>query len=205
MSFLKNLSWRFATKVFDPEKSVSKDDLAKILEAIRMAPSSYGLQSFHVDIITNQELQDQLKEHSWGQPQVSDCSHFLVFSARTDIDQRINKLIDLSAEGDENKKEGMKDYENMMRGFVEGKSEEWIENWSDKQAYIALGFAMAACAELQIDSCPMEGIVPAEFDKLLEHPKHLKTSVALAVGYRKEDPKHPKRRFPIKDLFTFKG
>ncbi len=202
MSFLSNLNWRFATKSFDSEKKVSEEDLNKILEAIHMAPSSFGLQSFHVDVISNQELQDQLKEHAWNQAQTSDCSHFLVFSARIDIDHRINQLIELATGGDEEKKASMKQYEDMMRSFIDGKPTEWIENWAAKQAYIALGSAMAACAELHIDSCPMEGIIHDEFDKLLNHPPHLKTSVALAIGYRKDGPAYPKRRFPNEDLFT---
>ncbi|MDF2379283.1 MAG: NAD(P)H-dependent oxidoreductase [Candidatus Gracilibacteria bacterium] len=202
MSFLKNLNWRFATKAFNPKKKVSNEDLNKILESIHMSPSSFGLQAFHVHVITNQELLDQLKEHSWNQSQTSDCSHYLVFSARTDITSRIDQLIELASNSDPEKKEQLSQYEGMMRGFIEGKSEEWIQNWAAKQVYIALGFAMAACAELQIDSCPMEGITPDEYDRLLENPKHLKTTVTLAIGYREEEPAYPKRRFSDKDLFT---
>jgi nitroreductase/dihydropteridine reductase len=73
--------------------------------------------------------------------------------------------------------------------------------WAAKQTYIALGFALAACAELGIDSCPMEGFNPAEVDKILNLPENLKTQAFLAVGYRAEGPAQPKVRFPESDIF----
>ncbi len=202
MSFLQNLNWRFATKSFDPNKKVSDEDLAKIKEAIRLAPSSFGLQTFHVDIVTDQDLKEKLTEVSWKQAQVKDCSHHLVFSARTDLNDRIEALLEIASGGDAEKKAEMEGYANMMRGFAEGRKEDWMLNWAGKQAYIAMSFAMASCAELQIDSCPMEGIDAAKYDELLNHPEHIKTVVALPIGYRSEGPAYEKRRFSEEDLFT---
>lgn len=202
MSFLENLQWRFATKQFDAEKKVSDADLEKILEAIRMSPSSFGLQPFHVHVITQNELKQQLREHSWNQPQVTDASHVLVFSARLDLSDRIDMLMELYTNGDESKREQMKQYEMMMRGFSENRDDQWLYNWAAKQSYIAMGFAMAACAELQIDSCPMEGIDASKYDEILQHPAHLKTTFALPIGYRKDGPARPKVRFAKEDLFS---
>ncbi len=202
MSFLSNLNWRFATKSFDPNKTVSDEKLEQIKEAIRMAPSSFGLQAFHVEIITDAEVKKTLREHSWNQPQVTDCSHLLVFSARTDLPERIEQLLELMSGGDAEKKEALHSYANMMRGFAEGKNNDWVGNWGAKQAYIALGFAMAACAEIQIDSCPMEGLDAQQYDEILKHPEHLKTVVILPIGYRAAEPDRPKVRFPESDLFS---
>jgi nitroreductase/dihydropteridine reductase len=96
----------------------------------------------------------------------------------------------------------MQDYEKMMRSTFNGRTQDDLKAWAQKQAYIALGFGLAACAELQIDSCPMEGLVGPEFDKILGLEKDHFSSVMLAVGYR--DPAThalPKVRFPEKDLF----
>ena len=101
-------------------------------------------------------------------------------------------------------RENLATYEGMMRNSLGGRSQEEIKAWGDAQTYIALGFAMAACAELGIDSCPMEGFVPEEIDKILGLPPHLKSAVLLPIGYRKADPERPNVRFPEEDLFSFK-
>lgn len=85
MSFISQLNWRYATKKFDTAKKVSDSDLEKILEAIRMAPASVGLQSYHVYVVTNQELKDKIQAVSWNQAQIGTSSHLLVFAARTDL------------------------------------------------------------------------------------------------------------------------
>ena len=82
------------------------------------------------------------------------------------------------------------------------KSDEEFVCWSSKQCYIALGFGLAAAAELKIDSCPMEGFDKKAVDKILNLPPHLNSMVFLAIGNRQEDPKRPKTRFADDDIFT---
>lgn len=201
MTFLSQLNWRFATKKFDPAKKITDENLHKILEAIRMAPTSLGLQPIHVIIVTNEELKEKLTEKSYNQPQIKDCSHLLVFCARTDSLKRIDDYVDVASKGIPEVKAQMKGLEDMMRKTVSAVPPERLELWAQKQTYLALGFAMAACAELQIDSCPMEGFLPKEYDKLLNLPEHIKSAVILPIGYRTEDPKYPKFRFPEEELF----
>ena len=202
MSFLSQLEWRFATKKFDPSKRVSSENLEKILTAIRMAPSSYGLQPYHVLVITNPELRIKLREKSFGQPQVTDASHLLVFCTRTDGMERIDRYVELASGGDSDKAESLQGYAEIMRNDVGKKSPEQFKSWADRQTYIALGFALAACAELEIDSTPMEGFEPKAFDDLLKLPDYLKTVVLLPIGYRAEDPTRNKIRFSKEALFT---
>lgn len=202
MSFLDNLAWRFATKEFDIDKPVSKNNLEKILESIRMAPTSYGLQALHVYVVEDLKTRQTMKAHSFNQAQVDTASYLLVFCARTDANARVDKMIDLMSGGDEAGKEKLKAMEDMMKGSMAKKSAQDMLCWSARQAYIAMGFAMAACAELKVDSCPMEGFVNEEIDKVLELPPHIKSISYLAIGNRKEEPKRPKFRFPNDDLFT---
>lgn len=203
-TFLDNINWRFATKQFDPDKKLSEEVLNKIIEATRFTPSSFGLQPYHVYVVGDDALKAKLKEAGYSQPQFTDASHVFVFCARTDINTRIDLMVEGMTGGNEEAKEGMKDYIGMMRGFAEGLSAERVVSWASKQAYIALGFALAACAELEVDACPMEGFSPEDFDKILEVPAHFKSVVVMTAGYRKEDPKHPKFRYPKDDLFTVK-
>lgn len=202
MSFLSQLEWRHATKNFDPNKKVSEPDLTKLKEAIQLSPTSFGLQPFHVKIIENEALKAKIKPHAWDQAQISDCSHLLVFCVRNDVVDRIDQYFEIATGGDQTIREKMAGYEQLMRGALEPRTHADLENWAIRQVYIAHGFALAACAELEIDSCPIEGFVPAEADKILEFPEHIKSVVLMPIGYRAEDPKHEKVRFSESDLFS---
>lgn len=202
-TFLERLNWRYAAKSFDPARPVSESDVEKILEAVRLAPTSFGLQPFHVDVVTDPALKDALCKAGWNQKQFSSASHILAFSSLTSVDQRISDFLHLTADGDAAKRDGLKGYEGMMRGFFKGQGPAEIKVWADRQAYIALGFAMAACAELGIDSCPMEGFSPAEADKILGLGADRKTCVMLTLGYREPQAAlRAKVRFPATDLFS---
>lgn len=201
-TFLGHLQWRNAEKNFDPEKKVSEENLQKILNATRMAPTSFGLQPIHVYVVSDPAVKEKLREAGYNQAQFTDCSHVLVFADRSDMSQRITDYIELASGGDENVKEKMRGYEDMMRGSLESRSEEGKKSWANRQVYLALGFALAACAELEIDSCPMEGLDAAKFDEILKTPEHINVVVAMAIGYRKQEPERAKVRFPESDLFT---
>ncbi len=205
MSFLSNLNWRNATKAFDSEKKITDSDLQIVLNSIRLSPSSFGLQPYHIHIVSDPIIKKELRKHSWDQPQVTDCSHLLVFSSRTDVvASRIDALMKLMTNGDTQAREKLSMYENVMRNFLSEKSPDQLKSWADRQTYIALGFAMASCSEQNIDSCPIEGFLPQEADKTLELPPHLKSVVMLTLGYRKENPKREKVRFEEDELFTKK-
>jgi nitroreductase / dihydropteridine reductase len=203
MSFLKNLNWRYATKAFDTQKKINSDEKQKILDAVRMAPTSFGLQPFHVFLVNDPLVKQEIFQAGWKQPQYTTASELLVFCTRSDISQRITDFLNISSNGDAAAREKLKGYEGMMRGFFTKMSAADLHHWAARQAYIALGFAMAACAELQIDSCPMEGFSAPEIDKILKLPENLKTAVILAIGHRASDAQvRPKVRFPEKDFFT---
>lgn len=204
-TFLSGLDWRFATKKFDSEKKVSDEHLAKILQAIQQVPTSYGLQTFHVDVVSNDDFRAKMKDVSYGQSQVTEASHILIFSARNDVSERITHMLDEMSGGDTSGRDSFAEYEQMMRGSIEGKTSEDLMNWASRQAYLALGFGLAACAELRIDSCPMEGFDNKAVHELLGSPENSFPFAYLSIGYRKEGPAHPKFRFSQDDLFTFRG
>ncbi|MFZ2803717.1 MAG: NAD(P)H-dependent oxidoreductase [Patescibacteria group bacterium] len=204
MSFLSQLDWRFATKQFDPTKKVSDEDLAKILNAIRMAPTSFGLQPFHVFVITDPATREAIKPVAYNQPQVTDASQLLVFCARNDMDSWIDAFVNVMASANTENAEGLEKARGMMKASLASRTPEQAMAWAAKQTYIAFGFGLAACAELGIDSCPMEGFDSAAVDKILGLPENMKSQSFLAIGYRKEGPSRPKVRFPESQLFTKK-
>lgn len=201
-TFLSQLNWRFATKAFDPAKKVSDGDLAKILEAIRLAPTSYGLQPFHVEVIADTELRSALLPVSYRQSQVMDSSFLLVFCARNDIASRIDAYVELASKGDADAKAKLEPMKQMMNGDLSTRTPEKVMEWAGRQTYLALGFGLAAAAELGIDACPMEGFNSTEVNKVLGLPAHMHAFAYMALGYRKDDPAaSTKVRFPETELF----
>jgi nitroreductase len=202
MGFLDNLSWRYATKKFDGRK-VPAEIFDKILEAIRMSPSAFGTQPYHITVIESDDLKKKLRPYAWDQEQITTCSYFLVFSADNDIDKRIDDYLKLASAA--RRADITDDPEYDYRKEAKNHAEKMGPEGAAKQAYIALGFALAACAELKIDSCPIEGFEPAAFKKILDLPENLEPKVLLAIGYRSsEEIERPKVRFGKEDMFDFR-
>jgi nitroreductase/dihydropteridine reductase len=186
-TFLSQLQWRHATKIFDDSKRVESDKIEKILESIRMTPTSFGLQPYKVYVIANKKLQQTLQEHAYNQPQIGTASHVLVFCRNTDLNQSLNEYT-------HNAKTAGVPEENINRflEIVNGYRSKCTEQWANEQVFIALGFAMAACAELKVDSCAIGGFDPIKYDEVLQVPQNIKSSVVLPIGYRQQDPNRPK-------------
>jgi nitroreductase / dihydropteridine reductase len=200
-TFTGRLEWRKATKGFLADQRTPADLLEKIYDSIHMAPSSFGLQPFYVQVVADQPTKEKLKAAGWNQSQFTTATAVLVFVARTDIKTRITEFVNLIKDTSPERAATIGGYEKMMRDALESRSEQELISWASRQAYIALGFAMAACAELGVDSCPMEGFSPKDFNEILRLPENHHAVVALTVG--KVDPKAqhlPKLRFAKQDI-----
>lgn len=187
------LSWRYATKKFDSTKKLSSDQLDFIAEAIRMAPTSFGLQPFRLVVVEDQQLREQLKAVSWNQEQITSASHLLVFAVLKDIGEKeINNYINLIASERNVNVSDLEGFKGMMANLFNLSVEQKIE-WAKKQAYIALGVALLSAAESKIDACPMEGFTPSEYDRILGlEEKGLTTAVIMTIGYRALDDDYQK-------------
>lgn len=204
MSFTENLTWRYATKKFDGRK-ISDKDFATIKEAIRFSPSSRGLQPYHINIAEDQKLRETLAEASTNESQIKTSSHLLIFSARTDVLERIDTHVENTAKAQSKTREELKKFENSLVEDFQKMDETVKKMWAVRQTYIAFGFALAACAELKIDSCPMEGFDKDKFKKILNLPEYIHPQAMLAIGYRADDDKpRIKVRFSEEDLFGTK-
>jgi len=192
MDILSKLSTRYATKIFDPTKKVSEADMDKLLEAIRLSASSFGLQPYKVLVVEDPAIRAELRKAAWDQSQITDASALLVFAAKYETNAvMVDEFVDLVSNTRNIPKDALSGYSDMMKGSIQGQSPEQIETWVSKQAYIALGFGLVSAAVLDIDACPMEGFSPADFDRILDINKlGLKSKVILAVGYRSEEDKY---------------
>jgi nitroreductase len=202
-TFLSQLNWRFATKRFDVAKSVTEENFNKILEAIRLAPSSLGLQPFHVYVVKDAEFKQRLYLASKNQAQVLEAPYLLIFCARLDVNQMIEDYIEAASNGDSAIRASLEPLKQARLQSLQSRPAADLLSWAGHSAYIALGFGLAACAELGIDSCPMEGFDRSKVDEILNLPPHQKSLAYLAVGYRSHEPTKPKARLAKNDLFSF--
>jgi len=204
-TFLGNLEWRFATKQFDPAAKLTNEQRAAIKKAIQFSPSGNGLQPYKIYEIRNPELRAKMREVSYGQAQVTDSDTLFVFASRNDYAQRVEEYVAAAIKADPASKEGIEAYANAsLRPGAARMTPDMAKIWASRQPYIALGFGLAACAELGIDSCPMEGFDKVAAGKLLDLPAEYEALAYLAVGKRVSDPTRPKFRFPESDLFVTK-
>ena len=189
MELIENLKWRYATKQYDISKKVKDTDLEKIKEAIQLSASSYGLQLFKVLNIENKSIREKLKPASWGQSPITDASHLLVFCNYTDTQEKhIDDFLNLKAEVQGLEISDLKGYGDFMKSKMKEKSSDEISNWTSKQTYLALANALNACAELKIDSTPIEGFEQDKYNEILGlNEKDLSASVVVAIGYRNID------------------
>lgn len=185
-SFTSSLEWRRAVKHFGP----GEVDTTPVLQAMINAPSSFGLQPYKIVAVTNKEIKEKLKPVSYNQSQVTECHTLFILCARTDAEVRGEEYL---------KTTGAESMRGMLMGFLGYLPDKTA--WAAKQAYIALGFGLAAAAEHKIASCPMEGFSSAEVSKILDLPSNLVPVVYLAVGEATdEDGTYPRFRFSESDL-----
>jgi len=187
-STLDLLQWRYATKKMTAEKVVPTDAVHTILEAIRLSASSSGLQPYQVLVITDAELKAKIRAVAWDQSQVTDASHVLVFAAWDHYSaERINQMFDLVNQERGYINEGFEAYRQKLLGFYPQRTPEENFEHAARQAYIGLGSALIAAAELGVDSTPMEGFEPAKVDAILGlEALGLRSVLLLPLGYRAE-------------------
>ena len=197
---LAALRWRYATKRFDPAKKIPAATWDAIEDSLVLTPSSFGLQPWKFLVVEHPGLRANLLAESWGQSQVTDASHYIVLTARTDLTAAdIDSWMVRMAEVQGGSPEALGSYKGVIEGFAQSMSHEARHAWNCRQVYIALGQLMAAAAVLGIDACPMEGISQAGYDQILNlQGTGYATVVACALGYRATDDRHaslPKARF----------
>ena len=205
-TLINALNWRYATKIFDPARKVSAGDLKILEQSLVLTPSSFGLQPYRFLMVTDPQVRASLREVSWGQSQVTDASHLVVFLARkalteVDVDHYLARIAEVR--GDQG--DHLAGYRAMMvNTLVTGPRAATVPEWAARQAYIALGQFMASAAMLGLDTCPMEGLDADKYDEILKLTgTPFRTVVACPVGYRAEGDKYAslaKVRFPLDEL-----
>lgn len=198
---LQQLRWRYATKKFDPARAISAGDWNTLEESLVLTPSSWGLQPWKFIVITNQALKEKLLPATWGQRQVADASHVVVFAGRrgvsvADVDRHLLRTAEVRGIP----VESLAGFRKVLNDFVAQPADKFnADDWCARQVYIALGNFMTTAALLGIDTSPIEGLNPAKYDEILGlNGTGYTTLVVCPAGYRASDDKYatmPKVRF----------
>jgi nitroreductase len=203
---LRALQWRYATKTFDSNRKIPTATWATLQEALVLSASSFGLQPYQFIVVKDPATRARLRPHAWNQRQVVEASHFVVFAARTtlteaEIDRFLSRVVEVRG----GRREALAGCRQLMTGSLLGdEADVRIPQWAARQVYIALGNLLTCAAMLGVDTCPIEGFAPAEFDKVLGLAAQGYTAVVCcALGYRSADDKYatmPKVRLPTAEL-----
>lgn len=203
---LTALNWRYATKTFDPTKKISPEDWATLEKSLILTASSFGLQPWKFIVITDQAIKAQLVPVSWGQRQVSDASHVVVFAGKLEItDADVTAHIVATATAQGIPEAALDGFKKVVLGFIANPPFGLtIKDWINRQIYLALGNFLTSAALIGIDTCPMEGFDPAKYDEILGlTPLGLRSIVVAPAGYRASTDKYataPKVRFPASEI-----
>jgi nitroreductase len=200
---LSQLRWRYATKKFDPARKIEGDDWKTLEQALVLSASSYGIQPWKFFIITDPATRQTLLPLSWNQSQIVDASHLIVFAVKKPVDEaHIDSYVRSTAEIRGVTPESLVGFKGMMMKSIN--SSPILDQWMTHQVYIALGQFLASAAMLGIDTCPMEGFRPDQYDEVLGLTKMGFASVVLATaGYRSSEDEYahlPKVRFKTEDV-----
>jgi nitroreductase len=189
MNIIDNLEWRYACKKFDPSKKLSQDQVEALKKAFNLTPTSYGLQPLKMLVIESEDIKKNLLPYAYYQAQVTTCSHLFILCIDTGFGaDSVDAKFDLEKQIRGTSEEIIEKFRGQLKSIYLKKSAEQLEKESTFQAYIALGNLMTVCAELRIDSCPMEGFIPSKVDEVLRlKEKNLKSVLMLPVGFRSEE------------------
>lgn len=206
--YIESLNWRYAVKKYDPSRRVSAEDIEQLKKAVQLSVSSVGLQPYKVIIVEDPAVKHQLVEAVSGNNKnlVTDASHVFIFANELNVgDAAVDKYIDEIADVRDIEKDNLTGFGNYIKDYIGTLSEEEKNQWTAKQAYIALSTLINTAAHLRIDTTPMEGFDPATANKILNlNEKGLNASVIATVGYRAADDANQylkKVRKPEKELF----
>jgi nitroreductase/dihydropteridine reductase len=191
-NILDILRWRYATKRFDSDKKLTNEQVEILKESIRLTPSSYGLQPLHFILVEDKSIRDQLTDAAFGQQQVKDASHLLVFCSHKNITpEQIDAHVQNTAEIRSIEHSTMTKYSDFLKREISSLTSHEKEIWNQKQCYIALGQFLAVCATMEIDAIPMEGFDASKFDEILNlNGRGLHATLVCPIGFRHPEDRH---------------
>lgn len=202
---LSALKWRYAVKKFDATRKIPSETWNLLEQSLQLSPSSFGLQPWKFFVVDTSATRQQLLGHSWGQAQIVDASHLVVFAVKVNVGAAdAQRLIDRTSEVRGIPAAALDGYKDMMVGALGRLAAEEVDAWMSRQVFIALGTFLTTAAMLGVDACPMEGFDPKKYDEILGlTAKGYASRVIVTVGYRAADDEYArlaKVRYPLEQV-----
>lgn len=196
--------FRHACKLFDETQKISKEDFEFILECGRLSPTSFGMQGVRLEVITNQELKEQLRPLCWNQPQITSCSHLVIFKTKTTALKPDSEWVKERFSERGLPEEALNKYLEVYKNFHTTLKCDDIYEWGARQAYILLSSMITAAAYIEIDSCPIEGFSKQELEQALDiDTQEEEIALVCCFGYRKNEQPQ-KLRLPLEEICEFR-
>lgn len=190
MSFLEKMKSRYTVKKYNPQGTISEEQLQTLKEILHLSPSSINSQPWNFVFVNNPEIKEKLAEASYfNKEKILESSQLIVFQA-------LKNPEDFEKQIEENLPEGSINY---YKTFVKPKGEAEIKSWLKHQVYLSLGVLLSACADMGIDSTPMEGIENDKYDAILNNEKY-ESLFAVVIGEKSEADKNQPIHTPKKRL-----
>ena len=177
MQALLNAQKRYSAKKYNPHKEIPESKIEALKEILRLTPSSINIQPWKFTFVQSSDIKGQLADASLHNAEkILQAPLLIVFSVADDLDS-FQKVVDSSLPAP------LREWYNAGRNVM---PENELKSWLSKQLYIALGFGLTACAAMDLDATPMEGI---ESDKYVEilGMKDYRPILAMTVGYAAEN------------------
>lgn len=205
MNNIEALRWRYATKKFDENRTLSEDKIEILKHAFNLTATSYGLQPIKMVIVHNKKVQAKLVEHSFNQKQVASASHVLVLCIEREINEKfIENYFNYVQKIRATPNEILSPFKDFLIDDFKNKHMDEIASWATNQAFLAMGTLLTVAATEAIDACPMEGFEPDKYDEVLGLDKlNLRSVLVLPVGFRAKDDmfsEFKKVRRPLSDM-----
>lgn len=215
MDILEVAQTRYTTKAYDSDKVIAEADFLKLLEVLRLTPSSVNIQPWHVYIAQTPVAKHRVALSMGGMyesnaTKVLNASHTLILCTRTDVtEDHLAQLLEQedrsgrfkSTEAKQAQAKGRSGYVNLYRNELQN-----LDQWLENQTFIALGQLLLAAGAEGIDATPIGGFDEKVISDEFELEKQgLRPSVVVTLGYRSEADSNatlPKARFQDKYIFT---
>lgn len=177
MSFINAMKSRYTTKKYDDTKSIDSKKIEELKEILLLSPSSINSQPWQFYFVSDKKVKEQLASASlFNAEKINNCDTLVIFNAIDDValfEKQVNENLPESAV-------------NYFNTYLKQLSDQDLKIWFDKQVYLSLGIFLAACAQMEIDATPMEGIEPDKYKTILKLEGY-RSLFAVAIGYRAAD------------------
>ena len=215
MDLLNISKTRYTTKAYDPSKKIPQQQFDRLIQILRLAPSSINIQPWHFFIIENDQAKQRISKslvgkYAYNAPKILDSSHSILFCTKADItENHLTNLLNQDDQSgrfkDQTAKQAQQDARTGYVNFYRNEKGD-IQRWAENQTFIALGQMLLAAGIEGIDATPIGGfdedIITEELDLIA---KGLIPSVIMTLGYRSDadfNAKLPKSRLNKEEIFT---